>query len=85
MPSGIGNLLILALPLLLLAFMAMSQRRRQRDVQQLQGSIAVGDTVITTSGLYGTVRELDDTTAHLEVSPGVVVTYDRRAIGSKAA
>lgn len=83
MPPGFGNLLILALPLLLLAFMMLTQRRRQREVQDLQGSIAVGDRVVTTSGLYGTIRELDDTMARLEVSPDVLVTFDRRAIGSK--
>ncbi len=85
MPSGSGNLLILALPILLLGFMMWSQRKRQREVQGLQRAITVGDRVVTTSGLYGTVKDLDDQTVNLEVSPDVVVTYDRRAIGSKAA
>lgn len=85
MPAGSGNLLILALPILLLGFMMWSQRKRQREVQNLQSAIAVGDQVVTTSGLYGTVKELDDRTVRLEVSPDVVVTVDRRAIGSKAA
>ena len=85
MPSGSGNLLILALPILLLGFMMWSQRKRQREVQNLQSAIALGDRVVTTSGLYGTVKEMDDLTVRLEVSPDVIVTYDRRAIGSKAA
>ncbi|MEO7071188.1 MAG: preprotein translocase subunit YajC [Nostocoides sp.] len=85
MPAGSGNLLILALPILLLGFMMWSQRKRQRQTQNLQSAIAVGDHVVTTSGLYGTVKELEDSTVKLEVSPNVVVTYDRRAIGSKAA
>lgn len=85
MPSGSGNLLILALPILLLGFMVWSQRKRQREVQSVQSAIAVGDQVVTTSGLYGTVKDLDDRTVNLEVSPHVVVKYDRRAIGSKAA
>lgn len=85
MPPGVGNLLILALPLLLLGAMMWSQRKRQRAVQALQAEVSVGDRVVTTSGLYGTVRHLDEATAQIEVSPGVLLTYDRRAIGSKAA
>jgi preprotein translocase subunit YajC len=39
--------------------------------------------VCTTSGLFGRVTALDATSASLEISPGVVVRYDRRAIGMK--
>ena len=84
MPPGSGNLLILAIPLLLLIFMIWSQRRRQQEIATLQSSITAGDRVVTTSGIYGTVREIAETTAQLEVSPGVTLTVDRRAIGSKA-
>src|SRR4051794_37088422 len=81
--SSIAGLLIFALPVLLIVFMVFSQRRRQREVQSLQSTLAVGDEVCTTSGLYGTITTLDDSTATLEVSPGVTVRFDRRAIGTK--
>ncbi|CCH79970.1 Protein export protein SecD [Nostocoides japonicum T1-X7] len=85
MHAGLGNLLILALPFLLLVFLFWSQRKRQQQAVQLQSSIAVGDQVVTTSGLFGTVTQLSDATADLEIAPGVVVRWDRRAIGSKVA
>lgn len=81
--SPIASLLIFALPVLLIVFMVFSQRRRQREVQSLQAALAVGDEVCTTSGLYGTITSLDDSTATLEISPGVTVRFDRRAIGTK--
>ena len=46
--------------------------------------LSVGDEVCTTSGLFGTITALDDTIATLEISPGVTVRFDRRAIGTKA-
>ena len=52
-------------------------------MQSLQSTLAVGDEVTTTSGLYGTIKTLDDNTATLEISPGVTVRFDRRAIGTK--
>ena len=82
--AGLGNLLIFALPILLIVFMFMSQRRRQRAVQDLQSKLSVGDEVSTTSGLLGRVSAIDDTVVTLEVSPGVLVRFDRRAIGGPA-
>jgi preprotein translocase subunit YajC len=81
--SSAASLLIFALPVLLIVFMVFSQRRRQREVQSLQATLAVGDEVCTTSGMFGTITSLDDKTATLEISPGVTVRFDRRAIGTK--
>jgi len=82
--AGLGNLLIFALPILLIAFMFMTQRRRQREVQAVQSGLKVGDEVTTTSGLLGRISAIDDTVVTLEVSPGVLVRFDRRAIGGPA-
>lgn len=79
--AGLGNLLVLALPLLLLAFLMFTQRKRGREVQAFQSRLAVGDPIVLTSGLYGTVVALDDVVATLEVAPGVQVRVDRRAVG----
>jgi preprotein translocase subunit YajC len=75
-----GSLLIFAIPILLIGFMFWSQRRRQRTMQQQQAALEVGDEGRTTSGLYGTIIALDDRIATLEVSPGVQVRFDRRAV-----
>jgi preprotein translocase subunit YajC len=80
-----ASLLIFLLPVLLIGFMIFSQRRRQREVQSLQSGLSVGDEVCTTSGLFGTITALDDSVVTLEVSPGVSVRFDRRAIGTRTA
>ena len=82
--SGLGSLLVLLLPFALLIFIVFSQRRRAQQVQALQASLAVGDEVVTTSGLYGTIVALDDTVATLDVGSGSTLRYDRRAIGMRA-
>lgn len=78
-----SSLLIFLLPLLLIGWMIFTQRKRQKDIASLQGSLEVGDEVCTTSGLFGRVTALDTSSASLEISPGVIVRYDRRAIGMK--
>jgi preprotein translocase subunit YajC len=78
--GGSSSLLIFALPVLLIGFMFFTSRRRARAVQALQSTLRVGDEITTTSGLLGRITALDDKIATLEVSPGVSVLFDRRAI-----
>jgi preprotein translocase subunit YajC len=82
--SSGSNLLIFALPVLLIAFMFFSSRRRQKAAQTLQSSLGVGDEITTTSGLLGRITTLDDKVVTLEVSPGVNIRFDRRAISGPA-
>jgi preprotein translocase subunit YajC len=82
--SGSGNLLIFALPVLLIGWMFYTQRRRTKESQRLQSTLGVGDEVTTTSGLLGRITALEDNIASLEVSPGVIVRFNRRAIAGPA-
>lgn len=82
--SGTSTLLIFALPVLLIGYMFITQRRRQRAVQGMQAGLAVGDEVTTTSGFLGRITALDGTIATVEISPGVNVRIDRRAIAGPA-
>jgi preprotein translocase subunit YajC len=83
--SGLGYLLVLLLPFALLIFIVFSQRRRAQQVQALQASLAVGDEVVTTSGLYGTIVAIDEQVVTLDTGSGSTLRYDRRAIGMRAA
>jgi preprotein translocase subunit YajC len=57
------------------------QQRRLRQHQVLIASLEVGDEVVTTSGIFGTITALGDDTAQLEVAPGVALKVAKRAIG----
>ncbi|GAA4409503.1 hypothetical protein GCM10023168_28300 [Fodinibacter luteus] len=83
--SGLGYVLILLLPFLLLVFMMFTQRRRAQQVQALQNSLTVGEEVVTTSGLYGTIVALDERVVTLDTGAGVTVRFDRRAIGMRVS
>ena len=83
--NGGSSLIILALPLLLLAWMFWSANRRTRQMRQFNSALNVGDEVVTSSGIYGTIRHLDDASAHLEVAEGTILRFDRRAVAMKQA
>lgn len=59
-------------------------QRRQRALSAMQREVAVGDQVMLTSGIFGTVRALHDDTMSLELSEGVTVRVVRAAVGSVA-
>jgi preprotein translocase subunit YajC len=60
------------------------QRRQVADMQKLQKSLEPGDTVITTSGMRGTVVDASyEDTIDLEIADGVVTTWVRGAVREK--
>ena len=74
---------IIFIPLvLLLVFMYSAQRKRQRAFASQQASLIAGQDIVTTSGLFARLVEIDDTVAVLEIAPGQRVRWDRRAIAS---
>jgi len=72
---------VVALPLIGFWLLIRGQQRRAQQVTLLAASLRVGQEVVTTSGLYGTIAALDDVEATLLVAPGVELRFDRRAIG----
>lgn len=78
-----GFLLILLLFVLFWAFLIRPKQREMKRHQQLVAAIEVGDEVMTGSGFYGTVTEMDTDTVRIELSPGVEVKVARRAVASK--
>jgi preprotein translocase subunit YajC len=61
------------------------QQRRIAAVRAVQQALELGDEVITTSGIYGTITALRDEYVELEIAPNVVVKLARGAIGSRLA
>ena len=76
---------MLLLPFLLLVFIMVTQRRRAKQIQQMQESLTVGEEIVTTSGLYGTIIALDDRVVTLDTGNGQTLRYDRRAVGMRAS
>lgn len=80
-PGGsMMSLLLLGLPILLLIYLMISQRRRTKALSEAQSALQVGQEVMTTSGMHGVIHALEADVAHLRIADGVVVRHDRRAI-----
>ena len=82
--SELASLLpLVGIALLFWFLMIRPAQRRQREVRQMQSSLAVGDEVMLTSGIYGVLQSLDDERVSVQIAPGVVVEVARGAVGAK--
>ena len=81
--NGALSLLIFALPLLLLGWLFFTQNKRMKQMRDFSSSLNVGDRIVTSSGIYGTVKHLDEASAWLEIAEGTTIRVDRRAIAMK--
>jgi len=58
----------------------LPMRRRQQKVQSFLAALKVGDRVVTSGGLYGTVTRLDEKVLKLEIADRVRVDISRNAV-----
>jgi preprotein translocase subunit YajC len=79
-----GALLVLILLFgVMYAAMIRPQQKRAREHQALVAAVEVGDEVMTTAGIFGTVTDVEGDVIRIEISPGVVMRVARAAIGRR--
>jgi preprotein translocase subunit YajC len=77
----VANLLLLALPLVLLFLLFSRARRQQQTLLTAQHQAQPGARIITTAGLHATVVEVDGDVVVLETGPGQTSRWAVQAIG----
>jgi preprotein translocase subunit YajC len=60
--------------------MIMPMRKRQQKVQEFQGGLKVGDKVITSGGIFGSITRVSDQSVQLQVANNVRIEVSRPAI-----
>ncbi len=79
--NDLAALLPLVAILALFWFMVIRpQQRRQKEVNALQSSVHVGQRVMMSSGVFGTITSITDDRATLLVAPGTEIEIARAAI-----
>jgi preprotein translocase subunit YajC len=74
------SILFLGVALLLLVLMFQRGNRQRRELAQVQSGLEPGAQVMTASGLFATVVEVDTDKVTLQTGPGQRSTWDRRAV-----
>ena len=67
-------------------FILRPQKKRQQEIQNFRNSIAIGSRVVTSGGIYGEVRAIEDVDNILviEIAKGVNIRVDRNSVYATA-
>jgi preprotein translocase subunit YajC len=80
-PSGWVQLLPFVLVLGIFYFIILlPMKRRQQKVQAFLSALKVGDRVVTSGGLFGTVTRVSDQSLQLQIADRVRVEVSRAAV-----
>ena len=82
--GGFGGMIfmLVAIFVIMYFFMVRPQPKRQKKIREFQNSLTEGSSVVTSGGIYGTVKRIDQTknTIDLEIAKGVVITIDKGSV-----
>ena len=66
--------------LVLWLFMGRPDSKRRKQMQAFREGLKKGDKVITAGGIYGTVKEIKETTLLIEVDGNVTLRIDKNMV-----
>lgn len=79
--SGWTSIIMMAAVVLIFwLFMIRPQQKRQKEVQRKREALSTGDRIVTSGGLYGTIRDIKETEFVVEIAEGVRVRVDRGSV-----
>lgn len=73
-------LILVAMLAVFWLFAIRPARARQAKQRELINELSPGQEVMTTAGVFGTIKDIDGDTVHLEIAPGVVIRIVKLAI-----
>ncbi len=85
MPAYAQLLVIVAAMIGFWAIVMRPARNQQKKVEQLQNELEVGQEVVLSAGIFGTIRALNEGRVEIEVAPGTVLTVARQVVVRRVA
>ena len=73
-------IMIALMVLVLWLFMWRPEAKRRKQMQAFRDGLKKGDKIITAGGIYGTVKEIKETTLLIEVDSNVTLRIDKNMV-----
>ena len=65
-------------------FMIRPQTKKQKELQKQREAMKKGDKVVTAGGLYGIIKEVQETAFLIEIAKDVVIKVDKASVYANA-
>ena len=84
-PNQAANTLVQLIPFALVLaifyfIILLPMKRRQKKVQEFLSALKVGDRVVTSGGIFGSITKLNEQSVQLQIAQNVRVDVSRNAI-----
>lgn len=60
--------------------MIRPQQKRQKEIMNFRRGLQIGQNIITSGGIYGKIKSVDETTVTIEVSHNVTIRIDKNSV-----
>ena len=80
--QGSGQMLIMLLLIIVVFyfFMIRPQTKRQKELRDFRDSLAKGDKIVTSGGIYGKIVSISDIFITIDIGNNVTMKVDKNAI-----
>jgi preprotein translocase subunit YajC len=75
-----GILMMVLIFVVFYFFMIRPQQKRQKEIKKQREAMKAGDTVVTSGGIYGKVKDIKDTTVTIEIAENVRIKVDKNSV-----
>lgn len=85
--GGMSMLLMMVLIFAIMwFFMIRPQQKKQKEIQNFRNSITVGQSIVTAGGIYGVVKQIEESENALivEIAKDVRIKIDRNSVYANA-
>lgn len=82
MPELVSLLPIVGIALLFWLLIIRPASKRQKELSRMQGALEIGDDVMLSSGIFGTLSAVDGDSVRVLVADGVTIKVARGAIAN---
>ena len=65
-------------------FMIRPQQKKQKEVAKMRAAMKAGDRVVTSGGIYGKIKEVNDTNFVIEIADNVRIKVDKGSVFAAA-
>ena len=78
--GGFGGGMMIWMILLLVMMMLMMRPRRDKEGEKFRNSLQREQEVVTSSGIFGKIKDIDDVSVTIEVAQNIKIKVDKRYV-----
>ncbi len=77
---GSPFVMIIIIFVIMYFMMIRPQQKRQKEINNFRRGLTTGQSVITSGGIYGKIKSVDDTAVTIEIAHNVYIRVDKNCI-----